>query len=298
MYPKKGLSTICKQFGRTRSAYYQSIDRQQEQSLKDDIVLQEVLNIRTILPKLGTRKLQDMLEKRLCMHSISVGRDYLFGLLDSHKMLIRQRKRKAYTTDSRAWRGQYLDLYNGVEVTRPEQFWVSDITYIRLNNVWGYLCLITDAYSHKIMGYKFSLDMTAKGCLEALKMALNNRMYNEKLIHHSDRGSQYCSEIYTKLLKDNKIAISTTQNGNPRDNAVAERVNGIIKGEFDLNYSSLGYEKTKEKIQLSIKMYNEVRPHDSCDRLTPIQAHLKTGVLTKRWKNYYKKKTQEKVLVQ
>ncbi|MVX35905.1 IS3 family transposase, partial [Myroides sp. LoEW2-1] len=243
MYPKKGLTTICKLFGRTRSAYYQSINRQEEQSIKADIVIQEVLNIRNNLPKLGTRKLQHMLEERLNTHGISIGRDYLFDLLDSHKMLIRQRKRKAHTTDSRAWRGQYLDLYNGVEVTRPEQFWVSDITYIRLNNVWSYLCLITDAYSHKIMGFSFSLDMTAKVCLEALRMALSNRVYNEKLIHHSDRGSQYCSEIYTKLLKDNNIAISTTQNGNPKDNAVAERVNGIIKGEFDLNYSSLGYKK-------------------------------------------------------
>ncbi|MTG98161.1 integrase core domain-containing protein [Myroides albus] len=128
-------------------------------------------------------------------------------------------------------------------------------------------------------------------------MALSNRAYNEKLIHHSDRGSQYCSEIYTKLLKDNNIAISTTQNGNPKDNAVAERVNGIIKGEFDLNYSSLGYKKTKEKIRRSIKLYNEIRPHDSCDRLTPEQAHLKSGILTKRWKNYYTNKKEQQVPV-
>lgn len=203
-------------------------------------------------------------------------------------MLIRQRKRKAYTTDSRAWRGQYLDLYNGVEVNRPEQFWVSDITYIRLNNVWGYLCLITDAYSHKIMGYAFELDMTTKGCIKALKMALSNRVYNNKLIHHSDRGSQYCSSIYTQLLIQNNIAISTTQNGNPRKNAIAERVNGIIKGEFNLSFSNVGYHKTKEKIRIAIEAYNCLRPHDSCDRLTPNQAHLKTGVLTKRWRNYYK----------
>ncbi|MEK6493940.1 IS3 family transposase [Myroides odoratimimus] len=266
--------------------------------MKDEIILQEVLNIRATLPRVGTRKLQHMLQERLGSHNISVGRDYLFDLLDSHKMLVRQRKRKAYTTDSRAWRGQYLDLYNGVKVTRPEQFWVSDITYIRLNNTWGYLSLITDAYSHKIMGYSFSLDLTTNGCLQALKMALKNRIYTEKLIHHSDRGCQYCSSIYTKLLIENNISISTTQSGEPRDNAIAERVNGIIKGEFDLNYSSLGYQKTIDKIKNSIEAYNQIRPHDSCDRLTPNQAHLKTGVLAKRWKNYYKTNKQKKQPVQ
>ncbi|WP_262885458.1 IS3 family transposase [Myroides phaeus] len=289
---------MCKLFGKTRSAYYQSINKYERQSIKDDIILQEVLKIRTSLPKVGTRKLQYMLQERLATHKISIGRDYLFDLLDSQKMLIRQRKRKAYTTDSRAWRGQYLDLYNGVKVIRPEQFWVSDITYIRLNNAWGYLSLITDAYSHKIMGYSFNLDLTTKGCLKALTMALKNRMYTEKLIHHSDRGCQYCSATYTQLLIDNDISISTTQSGEPRDNAVAERVNGIIKGEFNLNYSSLGYQKTKEKIGNSIEAYNQIRPHDSCDRLTPNQAHLKTGVLPKRWKNYYKNKTEKKELVQ
>ncbi|WP_041888823.1 IS3 family transposase [Myroides profundi] len=292
------MKKICQLFGKTRSAYYQSIDRYASQSIKDEIILQEVLNIRATLPRVGTRKLQHMLQERLGSHNISVGRDYLFDLLDSHKMLVRQRKRKAYTTDSRAWRGQYLDLYNGVKVTRPEQFWVSDITYIRLNNTWGYLSLITDAYSHKIMGYSFSLDLTTNGCLQALKMALKNRIYTEKLIHHSDRGCQYCSSVYTKILIENNISISTTQGGEPRDNAIAERVNGIIKGEFDLNYSSLGYQKTIDKIKNSIEAYNQIRPHDSCDRLTPNQAHLKTGILTKRWKNYYKTNKQKQQPVQ
>ena len=290
MYPTKGLGRICKLFGKTRSSYYQSIERVENRSIKDDIIIQEVSNIRIDLPRIGTRKLQYMLQERLASHNMNIGRDYLFDLLSSHSMLIRQRKRKAYTTDSRAWRGQYLDLYNGVEVNRPEQFWVSDITYIRLNNMWGYLSLITDAYSHKIMGYAFELDMTTKGCIKALKMALSNRLYDSKLIHHSDRGSQYCSATYTQLLIKNGISISTTQNGNPRKNAIAERVNGIIKGEFNLNYSTLGYHKTKEKIINTIEAYNQLRPHDSCDRLTPNQAHLKIGILPKKWKNYYKQK--------
>lgn len=285
-------------FGKTRSGYYEARKHEGNRLIKDEIIIQEALKIRALLPKIGCRKLHYMLPERLESHNIRIGRDYLFDLLASHKMLVRQPKRKALTTDSRAWRGQYLDLYNGKEVYRPEQFWVSDITYIRLNNVWGYLSLITDAYSRKIMGHSFELDLTTKGCLRALKTALNNRQYTEKLIHHSDRGSQYCSGVYTKLLLENGIAISTTQNGNPLDNAVAERVNGIIKGEFDLNYSNLGYQKTKQILKDNIEAYNSLRPHNSCDNLTPNQAHLEKGFLTKRWKNYYKIKQLKKEDVQ
>ena len=130
--------------------------------------------------------------------------DYLFDLLSEHKLLIRQRKRKAITTDSRHWMRKYSNLVKGLAITRPEQVWVSDITYIRLTHQWGYLSLITDAYSRKIMGYSFRQDLAAEGCIEALKMALNNRIYNQSIIHHSDRGSQYCSHNYVDLLLKNK----------------------------------------------------------------------------------------------
>lgn len=163
---------------------------------------------------------------------------------------------------------------------------MSDITYIRLNNQWGYLSLITDAYSRKIMVYSFRQDLAAEGCINALKMALTNKLYDEPIIHHSDRGSQYCSHHYVALLLKNNIAISMTQNGDPYENALAERVNGIIKAEFNLYTSSLGFQETGKKVIRSIKSYNELRPHASCDYLTPEQAHLRSGKLRKRWKNY------------
>lgn len=296
-FPKVGIAVLCRLFGKTRHAYYDSLWRKESSLVKEDIILQEVINIRKDLPRLGTRKLHFVIQNKLISHQISFGRDYLFDLLSEHKLLIRQRKRKAITTDSRHWMRKYSNLVKGLEITRPEQVWVSDITYIRLTNQWGYLSLITDAYSRKIMGYCFRQDLAAEGCIEALKMALNNRFYNQSIIHHSDRGSQYCSHNYVDLLLKNNIAISMTENGDPYENALAERMNGIIKTEFNLYSSLLGFEQTRNKISKSIKSYNELRPHASCDYLTPNQAHLQSDKLNKRWKNYNKSFYQEKSIV-
>ena len=223
-------------------------------------------------------------------HGIKLGRDYLFDLLKHHRLLIRQRKRKVITTDSRHWMHKYDNLIKELDCHRPEQIWVSDITYIRMGNQWGYLSLITDAYSRKIMGYCLRTDMLAAGPIEALKMAINNRRYKDQpLIHHSDRGSQYCSENYVKVLKGNNISISMTQNGDPYENELAERMNGILKTEFNLYGSQYGFEQTYQMVKESIAAYNSLRPHSSCDYLTPDQAHLLKGSMKKRWRPYPKK---------
>lgn len=246
-----------------------------------------VMEIRTSLPRIGTRKLLHLLTPRLKEHHLEVGRDYLFELLATHKLLVRSRKRKVITTDSRHWMRKYSNLTEALTVVRPEQLWVSDITYIRLTNGFAYLSLITDAYSRKIMGYHLSRTLAAEGCIAALKRALAGRSYPAQgLIHHSDRGVQYCSKEYVELLGGNDIAISMTQNGDPYENALAERVNGIIKGEFNLYSSAIGFEQTGLLVQTAIHTYNELRPHASCDYLTPQQAHLQSGMLTKRWKHY------------
>ena len=143
--------------------------------------------IRKSLPRLGTRKMLFLLQPQLTSHNIEVGRDYLFDLFDAHKLLIRQRKRKVFTTDSRHWMHKYANLVKGVDIMRPEQLWVSDITYIKVQNQWGYLSLITDAFSRKIMGYCLRSDMLALGCIAALQLALDTRSYGgQTLIHHSD----------------------------------------------------------------------------------------------------------------
>ncbi len=287
--PNVSVQTLCSLFGKTRHAHYDYLWRLEHNILVQDVVLQKVDQIRIDLPKLGTRKLHLLLKDPLLKHGISIGRDYLFDLLCNHGMLIKRRRRRSITTDSNHWMRKYDNLIKRMEITRPEQLWVSDITYLTLNDSFVYLSLITDAYSHQIMGYQVQNDLSAEGCIAALKMALLKRITPLlSLIHHSDRGSQYCSKSYVELLKYGKIAISMTQSGSPYDNAIAERVNGILKTEFEIEQNKGTMSQLKLKIEQVINAYNNLRPHDSCQSLTPNQAHLKIGILNKNWKNYRK----------
>jgi transposase InsO family protein len=252
--------------------------------LKDEIILQLVAAIRASLPRIGTRKLQHLLQSQLKEHHLEVGRDYLFALLAEHNLLIRCRKRKIVTTQSHHWLRKYNNLVKDLSIDSAEQLWVSDITYIRITNGFVYLSLITDAYSRKIVGFNLRRDLSAEGCLNALEMALAARTKPcNALIHHSDRGVQYCSKPYVDRLTQNNIAISMTENGDPYENALAERVNGILKTEFNLYSSPSGFEDTRSRVQQSICAYNKLRPHSSCDYLTPNSAHASSGPLKKRW---------------
>lgn len=287
-HPEIGIQRLCRLFGKTRHAYYDHQWRKEDDFLKEELILQLVHEIRQSLPKIGTRKLQYMLNQKLIEHSLEAGRDYLFVVLSKHKLLIRNRRRRIITTDSKHWMRKYSNLVTELQIIKPEQLWVSDITYLRLINGFAYLSLITDAYSRKIVGYSLRKDLSAEGCLKALQMALSGRKYfQQQLIHHSDRGCQYCCKEYIDLLKENNIAISMTDNGDPYENAIAERINGIIKSEFNLYSSQLGFEETSALVEKTIEAYNQLRPHASCDYLTPNQAHQKSGTLKKRWKNYY-----------
>lgn len=293
--PGVSVETLCSLFGKTRHAHYDYLWRAEQNLLIQDVVLTEVAKIRIDLPILGTRKLHFKLKSILPEHNITIGRDYLFDLLSSKGMLVKKRKRRTITTDSNHWMHKYNNLIKYMEVNRPEQLWVSDITYLRLNKQFVYLSLITDAYSHQIMGYQVQNDLSAEGCIAALKMAIANRTTQLlSLIHHSDRGSQYCSKAYVDILKEENITISMTQNGDPYENAIAERVNGILKNEFDIEDNTGPMILLKLKIEKSIRAYNTLRPHDSCESLTPEQAHKRTGVLHKKWKNYRKLKWELK----
>lgn len=292
-FPQQGIKTLCRLFGKTRHAWYDYQWRTQDESLKDEIILQKVLHIRKTLPRVGTLKLHHMMQEELLEQQIKVGRDYLFDLMRKHNLHIRRRRRRVVTTDSKHWMRKYANLVKDMVVYRPEQLWVSDITYIRMIGQWGYLSLITDAYSRKIVGFSFRKDLSAQGCIDALQMALKGRLYTDTLIHHSDRGSQYCCKAYVDLLTSNQIGISMTENGDPYENALAERVNGILKSEFDLYSSNVGLAKTRITIAKSIEAYNQVRPHSSCDFLTPENAHLKQDILPKRWKKRSWKKREK-----
>ena len=161
---------------------------------------------------------------------------------------------------------------------------MSDITYLTTQNGFIYLSLITDAYSRKIVGYHLSQHLKAQGCLIALHKAISSLSSNACVIHHSDRGIQYCCDTYIETLQNNNIAISMTQNGSPYDNAIAERINGILKTELDLDKNFANYGAAVSVVHEAIDAYNRIRPHMSCGNLTPEKAHQQQGLLIKKWK--------------
>ncbi|HKZ37568.1 MAG TPA: IS3 family transposase [Chryseolinea sp.] len=295
--PSRSVGMLCSLLGYSRQAYYQNIKVQAQEALQEDLLFQEVMRIRRTQKKIGTRKLLIMMNIFMQQHSIIVGRDAFFEMLRSQGLLIRRRKRsKPRTTFSNHWLRKYQNLIIGFVPNAANQLWVSDITYIHMEDSFAYLSLITDAYSHKIVGFYLCEDLSAKGCVLALKMALSNNPSRDKLIHHSDRGLQYCSHDYVKLLQDNSIEISMTQNGDPLENALAERVNGILKDEL-LEVCYPTFVNAQEAIATAISIYNHQRPHSSVDMLTPTVAHTKTGELKKHWKNYYAIKKRKEALM-
>ena len=236
------------------------------------------------MPRLGGRKLLYLLQK----DGIHIGRDKLFDVLRHENLLVKKRKRCVYTTQSKHWLTKYPNLIEGVEVTKPNKLWVADITYIIVGKGFAYLFLITDAYSRKIVGYQLSPTLEADGGITALKMALAEVNWPERvgLIHHSDRGVQYCSHNYVNLLNASQMLISMTQHGDPYENALAERVNGILKDEWIHSEQYDNFEQASSRIPEIVDIYNNSRPHLSCDMLTPVEAHSSNGPLKKHWKKY------------
>lgn len=257
-----------------------------------------MLRYRKLQKCIGTRKLLGEMEFFLSSHHFKIGRDAMFDLLSERGLLIKKRKRRGcVTTLSRHRFKKYPNIIRGFIPIAPNQLWVSDITYIHVGNDFAYLSLITDAYSRKIVGFYLSKDLSANGSLVALKMALAGNLSREGLIHHSDRGVQYCCDVYVKLLDDKKIKISMTENGDPLENSIAERVNGILKEEL-LEKVYVDFKQAQEQVAIACSTYNHLRPHGSIDNLKPAEAHMKSGELKKRWKNYYqinKSRKEEKV---
>ncbi len=291
------ISILCSLLGYSRQAYYQQKRTQEQSVLEDELVIQQVLSIRKEQKRVGTRKLHIMLQPFLNQHGIIIGRDALFALLCERGLLVRKRRRVVpRTTMSNHWMHKYPNLITGMVVKAPNRLWVSDITYVALANGFAYLSLVTDAYSRMIVGYNLSKDLSAAGCVKALMMALKQLPANATLIHHSDRGCQYCSTEYVEQLNAHHIAISMTQNSDPRENAIAERVNGIIKQEL-LEAAFTNYTYAASNVAIAIKTYNNQRLHSSIDMLTPFQAHNLDGELKRHWKNYYLLKEKEALMI-
>lgn len=292
-HPVIGLERLCRLFGKTRQGYYDHYWRQCDEQLQEALVLELVRSWRQRLPKLGARKLLVLLREDFAAHHITIGRDRFLQLLRSHELLVKRTKRHVRTTDSnhpfKKWTDLLKDRVDKKELSATEQVWVSDITYLRTENGFVYLSLITDAFSHKIIGYHLSQHLKAQGCISALNKAIATLRGTEEqrtLIHHSDRGVQYCCEGYIEVLQHHHIAISMTQSGSPYDNALAERVNGILKTELNLDNTFSSYSAAVPAVHQAVDAYNRLRPHMSCGNLTPEQVHHQQPAtpLKKMWK--------------
>jgi putative transposase len=294
MYTRISLVRLCRLLGITRQAYYQHFWQQEAVEMEDTLVLQEVINLRKDHRVMGGRKLYEKLYPFLLEHQIKMGRDALFDLLAANGLLVKKRRRRHVTTWSGHRFNRWPNIIRGLQVVRPNQLWVSDITYWKVNNEHLYISLITDAYSHKVVGYHLAETLETIETIKALEMALMAipAQPSEPLIHHSDRGVQYCSDSYVKLLQDNGIGISMTENGDPLENAVAERMNGILKEEYLKHEITENKEQAKRLLDRAIHLYNEHRPHFSIGLLTPTRVHTDHLKTEKLWKNYYYKNSK------
>ena len=276
---------------------YKKEKREQQELIEASIIVDAVKKIRKEQPHIGVRKLQVLLKPILQKHGIKLGRDGLFDLLREFGLLVKLKRYKHYTTQSKHQFYKYPNQIKDITVTASNQLWVSDITYIETGSKYSYLFLITDAWSKKIVGYNLSSSYSAQGAVQALKMAFNDNKISERLIHHSDRGIQYCCKEYTLLLKKKKAVISMTENSDPYENAIAERVNGILKTEL-LQVKYDNEHQASKAVQKAVTIYNTKRPHLSIGLLTPQTMHKNNTTIKKLWKNYNQQNNQSSICVQ
>jgi putative transposase len=279
--------------GYSPQAYHKKQKRNVVQLSNERLMLQQIDLIRKHQPRCGGRKLLIMLQPFLKQYNIAIGRDNFFALLARNKLLVRKTKRNVYTTNSKHHFSRYPNLVKDFVPLKAHELWVADITYIPLKERFAYLFLITDAYSRKIVGFHVSDDMKVGSATLALKKALAQKPPETIVIHHSDRGIQYCSTEYVALLQQHHTMISMTQNGDPYENAIAERLNGILKGEFiSRHYDTI--DNASNHIARCITIYNYKRRHSSLNWQIPDDVHKQQGPQIRRWKNYYQNNTKTK----
>ena len=280
---------MCELFGYTRQGHWRHLKEHYRDEIDATALLGEVREIRKEMPRCGARKIQVLLEDR----GHRIGRDHLFALLRTSGMLVHRKHYRVVTTYSRHWMKKYANLVKDIVPDHPNHIWVSDITYIEVvesgSRYFLYLSLVTDAFTHEIVGYALHDTLDTDGPLKALRMALAEYGgYGLKgLIHHSDRGCQYCCQDYVNELKAYGIQISMTDNGDPYENAIAERVNGILKTEWLYHTKLTSRRIANETVRRIVRLYNNERPHLSIGMRTPAQARAEAGPFNKLWKNYW-----------
>ena len=267
------VTRTCSRMRRSRQSYYKALHRKTRNLADQETLLELIRPIRERMPRIGGKKLHFMLRHKMNEKLLKIGRDRFFDWLRDKDLLIRPKRMYVQTTQSNHRFWVHENLTDTVPLTKPNQLWASDITYIRTLEGFCYLALITDAYSRKIVGYDVSESLNLEGCLRALKSATQTASDLAQLVHHSDRGFQYCSNPYTDFLREKKIRISMAAKGNCYENALAERVNGILKNEFNLDYTFKTKQLAFKAVHESIYIYNQYRPHWALNLLTPQEKH-------------------------
>ena len=260
--------------GYSRQYVYKQPQDAAKQLAKQQAVKQLIDRERKQLPRLGTRKVYYLIKGDLQQQHLKIGRDKLFAIMKYYGLQIKPRRRYVQTTMSKHWLRKWPDIIKEKIVTQPDEVWVSDITYLKTEQGNCYLNMVTDKYSRKIVGYAVADNLETESMIEALKMAIAQRSNTmPQTIHHSDRGLQYCSKEYEALINKNNMLLSMTENGDPYENALAERMNRTIKEEFGMDRRLKSKEQLKQLVAESILLYNQKRPHLALNMQTPEQVY-------------------------
>lgn len=264
---------MCKYWGVSRQAYYKDRGKIDIKHNLSSLLLSQVKDIRKQQTKIGTLKLRHELHQEIKACGRGFGRDKFFDLLRKHDLLVKRRRKYVITTNSNHPFYKYKNQLSKTAITAPDQAWASDITYLRTKDRFVYLSLVTDLYSRKIVGWNVDVSLGVEGSIKALEKAIGQCSNKTNLIHHSDRGIQYCCYAYTDILKKHGFNISMGDAGNCYDNAIAERVNGILKSEFLLDSEFAAYQEAVKATKEAIYLYNFKRPHWALNLEKPAAVH-------------------------
>ena len=271
------VAALCRTVGMSRQNYYRQQRRRQRRQVEEDLVVELVQTERQLQPELGGRKLLVRIRPGLEEAGIQLGRDLFFDLLRSRNLLIQRKRRGKKTTESRHGFQVYRNHYKDLEVTEAHQAWLADLTYIRSEEGFLYLSLVSDALSRKIIGYEASDRLEAEGCLTSLEQAMGQLPEGKRPLHHSDRGIQYCCRAYTEKLQGRELSISMTEENHCYENAQAERLNGILKQEYGLGACFRTKAEARQAVDQAVWLYNELRPHMSLGYRTPSEVHAEAA---------------------
>ena len=279
-------------FGISKQAFYKRLNSYEMKINQDKILIELVKDYRKeVGQRIGGLKLYSELKSDFKKHNIKIGRDKFYQFLRENKLLVPKIKNYHITTNSNHRFHKYKNLVSDFVPTAPEQLWVTDITYIKTENGHNYLAIVTDAYSKKIMGYSLDNHMKAELCINALDMAVKNRIYDNKyLIHHSDRGFQYCSTSYVNFAHSNNLTMSMTEQYDPYENAIAERINETLKYEYGLKQTIKDTETAQKIVKQAVSIYNNLRPHLSLYMQKPSVVHKNPNIEYKSYRSQKNKK--------